>query len=86
MPRTTQTPKENYDLLLYRLDQIEHKIDAMSKNYVTNDVFEAKIDELEFRIRDMQRARNLSNWVNPIVASISTALVTFLLIEYLRRS
>jgi predicted metalloenzyme YecM len=82
---TPPVKKENYELLLYRLDQIERKIDAMSKNYVTNDVFDSKIDELELKIRQMQQARNLANWVNPIIASISTALVTFLLIEFLRK-
>lgn len=78
--------KENYELVLYRLDQIDRKLDAMSKNYVTNDVFDAKIDELELKIRQMQKARSLANWFNPILASVSTALVTFLLIEYLKRS
>lgn len=81
----TPVKKENYELLLYRLDQIEKKIDAMAKNYVTNDVFEGKIDELELKIRQMQKARNFANWVNPIIASVSTALVTFLLIEFLRK-
>lgn len=77
--------RENYELVLYRLDQIDKKLDAMSRNYVTNDIFEAKIDELEVKIRQMQKAKNLSTWVHPILASVLTALFTFLLIEFLKR-
>lgn len=81
--------KDNQDIILYRLDQMDSKLDEIkeqSKNYVTNERFDMKISELEDKIRAMQKARNFSNWVNPVIASISTALVTFLLIEYIRRS
>lgn len=83
-----ENKKNNHDIILYRLDQIDNKLNEIketSKNYVTNDKFDIKINELEDKIREMQKARNFSNWINPMVASISTALVTFLLIEFLRR-
>lgn len=76
----TETPKQNYDLVLYRLEQIERKLDVMSKNYVTKDEFE------EFK-KDMQvelKRKSFYNAVNPVIASISTAIVTFLIIEFLR--
>jgi hypothetical protein len=62
--------KENYDLVLYRLEQIERKLDVMSKNYVTMH-------------RELKR-KSFFNAINPIIASVSTALVTFLVIEFLK--
>lgn len=74
------TKKENYELLLYRLDQIDRKLDDMSRNYVTKIEFE---DFKEMMHKEIKK-KNFGNWVNPIIASISTALVTFLLIEFIR--
>jgi hypothetical protein len=79
----TPTPKkENYELLLYRLDQIDRKLDEMSKNYVTKQEFDEFKDVVERELRK----KTLGNWVNPIIASISTAAITFLLIEFIKQS
>lgn len=80
MPRQATQTKENYELVLYRLDQIDRKLDTMSKNYVSKEEFEAFRDEIK---KELER-KNLSTWVNPVIASVSTALVTFLVIEYLK--
>lgn len=72
--------KENYDLVLYRLEQIEKKLDTMNKNYVTKDEFEEFKQDMH---RELKR-KSLFNAINPIIASVSTALVTFLIIEYLK--
>lgn len=76
---------KNYDLILYRLDQIDEKIDTITKysrHYVTDERFE------EFKQVVMQelRKKTFYNIINPIIASISTAIITFLIIEFLRRS
>jgi hypothetical protein len=78
----TPTPKkENYELLLYRLDQIDRKLDDMSRNYVSKLEFEDFKDMVH---RELKK-KSFSNWVNPVIASISTALVTFLLIQFISR-
>lgn len=72
--------KENYELVLYRLDQIDRKLDTMSKNYVSKEEFEVFKEEIK---KELER-KNFASWTNPIIASISTAIVTFLVIEYLK--
>lgn len=79
---TPPAKKENYELLLYRLDQIDRKLDDMSRNYVTKLEFEDFKDVVE---RELKK-KTLGNWVNPIIASISTAAITFLLIEFIKQS
>lgn len=72
--------KENYELVLYRLDQIDAKLDAMARNYVTKEEFEGFKEEVRLELK----RKNLASWVNPIIASVSTATVTFLVIEYFK--
>lgn len=79
---TPPAKKENYELLLYRLDQIDRKLDDMSRNYVTKLEFEDFKDIVE---RELKK-KGFSSWINPIIASISTAAVTFLLIEFIKHS
>ena len=79
----TPTPKkENYELLLYRLDQIDRKLDEMSRNYVTKQEF----DEFKDVVHQELKKKSFSTWINPIIASISTASVTFLLIEFIKNN
>lgn len=81
MGNTTIVHKENYELVLYRLDEIDRKLDAITKNYVTVSEFEAFREEVK---KDLKR-KDLAAWLNPIIASVSTACVTFLVIEYIKR-
>lgn len=76
----TSVKKENYDLVLYRLEQIEKKLDVMSRNYVTKEEFEDFKQDMH---RELKR-KSLFNAINPIIASVSTAIVTFLVIEFLK--
>lgn len=76
----TETPKQNYDLVLYRLEQIERKLDTMSKNYVTKEEF----DDFKSDVHRELKRKSFYNAVNPIIASVSTAIVTFLVIEFFR--
>ena len=79
----TPTPKkENYELLLYRLDQIDRKLDDMSRNYVTKQEFE----EFKDIVHQERKRKSFSTWINPIIAAVSTATVTFLLIEFIRQN
>ena len=77
----TTDKKENYELVLYRLDQIDKKLDVMANNYVTKEEF----DDFKISISSQLKKKSLMNVVNPIVASVTTAVVTYLLLEFLRR-
>jgi len=77
----TTPKKENYELVLYRLDQIDKKLDVMANNYVTKEEFE----DFKISIASQLKKKSLMNVVNPIVASVTTAVVTYLLLEFLRR-
>ena len=77
----TTPKKENYELVLYRLDQIDKKLDVMANNYATKEEFE----DFKISIASQLKKKSLMNVVNPIVASVTTAVVTYLLLEFLRR-
>jgi len=78
----TTEKKENYELVLYRLDQIDKKLDSISKHYVTKEEF----DEFKNSVKAELRKKSFFNVVNPVIASVTTAIVTFLIIEFLRRT
>jgi hypothetical protein len=77
----TAPKKENYELVLYRLDQIDKKLDNVTKNYVTKDEFEDFKEMVSVELKK----KSLMNVVNPIIASVTTALVTYLLIAFLNK-
>ena len=75
----TPPKKENYELVLYRLDQIDKKLDNVTKNYVTKEEFE---DFKDIVSADLKK-KSIMNVVHPILASVLTALITYLLIAYI---
>tara|TARA_R110000868_G_scaffold267_2_gene2324 strand:+ start:7534 stop:7770 length:237 start_codon:yes stop_codon:yes gene_type:complete len=77
----TAPKKENYELVLYRLDQIDKKLDNVTKNYVTKEEFE----DFKQMVSGELKKKSLMNVVNPIIASVTTALVTYLLIAFLNK-
>ena len=77
----TAPKKENYELVLYRLDQIDKKLDNVTKNYVTKEEFE----DFKQMVSGELKKKSLMNIVNPIIASVTTALVTYLLIAFLNK-
>lgn len=74
-------PKENYELVLYRLNQIDKKLDNVTNNYVTKDEF----DDFKQIVTSSIKRKGFLNIINPIVASVSTAAVTYLLISFLNK-
>lgn len=86
MPRTTQTqPKENYDLVLYRLEQIEKKIDSMSKNYVTRDEFESFRDEVRENMLFSKRRNLLDKIMVTLFTSIVVSLSWYVISDLLKK-
>lgn len=72
--------KENYELVLYRLDQIDRKLDSISRHYVTKEEF----DDFKESVKHELKKKTFWNVINPIIASVSTAVVTFLILDFLR--
>ena len=87
MPRTTtQTPpKENYELLLYRLDQIDKKLDEMSKNYVTKEEHEALRDEVKEEIVMLKKRNHLDKILVTLFTSIIVSLTWYVITDILRK-
>lgn len=76
----TPTQKENYELVLYRLDQIDRKLDEMANNYVTKEEFNSLVDE----VHSLKKRNTLIGWLYPTASAAFSAIVTFLLLEYFR--
>jgi hypothetical protein len=54
----------------------------MSKNYVTKQEFE----EFKDIVHQELKRKSFATWINPMIAAITTASVTFLLIEFIRNN
>lgn len=87
MPRTTtQTPpKENYELLLYRLDQIDKKLDEMSKNYVTKEEHEYLRDEVKADMALMKKRNLLDKIMVTLFTSIVVSLTWYIIVDLLKQ-
>lgn len=85
MPRTIQTPKENYELVLYRLDQIDRKLDVMSKNYVTKDEFEAFRDEVRQDMTAMKKRGLIDKITVTLFTSIIVSLTWYVVSDILKK-
>lgn len=85
MPRQTQTPpKENYELLLYRLDQIDRKLDEMSKNYVTKEEHDALRDEVKEDMALMKKRNHLDKILITLFTSIIVSLTWYVIVDLLK--
>ena len=86
MPRTTtQTPpKENYELLLYRLDQIDKKLDEMSKNYVTKEEHDALRNEVKEDMALMKKRNHLDKILITLFTSIIVSLTWYVISDILK--
>lgn len=86
MPRSaTQTqPKENYELLLFRLDQIDRKLDEMSKNYVTKEEHETLRDEVKEEIAMLKKRNQLDKVLVTLFTSIIVSLTWYVITDIIR--
>lgn len=87
MPRTTtQTPpKENYELLLYRLDQIDKKLDEMSKNYVTKEEHDSLRDEVKEEIAMLKKRNLIDKILVTLFTSIIVSLTWYIIVDLLKK-
>lgn len=82
----TQPKKENYELILYRLDVIDKKLDVMSKQYVTKEEFEAVrekdralLAELDNKFELILRKNKVEKFLYTLATTIIVGLVSLLI-------
>jgi len=74
---------ENWELVLYRLDLIDKKLDIMSKQYVTKDEFEAAREkdrvtmiELENKLDAVIRKTRFEKFVYSITSALIVGFIS----------
>lgn len=72
--------KANIELIIYRLDQIDSKLDNMAQNYVTKEEFNALVDE----VHSIQKRSTLIGWLYPTASAAFSAVITYLIMEFVR--
>lgn len=65
----------NNELVLYRLDQIDRKLNDMSEAYVTKTEFKDAITSLEKDVNSLRRQKSFLNWIVPILTAVITTFV-----------
>jgi len=65
----------NNELVLYRLDQIDRKLNDMSEAYVTKTEFKDAISSLEKDVNSLRRQKTFFSWLVPIVTAVITTFV-----------
>lgn len=68
----------NTELILYRLDQIDEKLDSITKQYVTKEEFNALLED----VQALKKSRTLIGWLYPTASAAFSAIVTYLLISF----
>jgi hypothetical protein len=68
-------PSINNELVLYRLDQIDKKLNEMSAAYVTKTEFQDAIQSLEKDVNSLRRQKSFISWVVPIITAVITTFV-----------
>jgi len=73
-------PTTNTELILYRLDQIDKKLDEIKEDYVTKHEFQ----ELREEVHGLKKKSTLVGWLYPTASAAFSAVITYLLLEYLK--
>jgi hypothetical protein len=68
------------DDVLQKLGEISAKIDNQSNTFVSKEVFELKIAEIEAAILGLQNRKSLINWVTPTISAVLGSVLTGLII------
>lgn len=75
--------KEGQTLIEYRLDQIEKKLDEVTKLLVQTQGQEIRIGIIESTIAELKNTKNknIDRWLNPIVAACVSGLIAFIFMK-----
>lgn len=86
-PNKPKTEEPNWELVLYRLDEIKIEIKEMKKEYVTkveSAALKHEIEELRTEIAAIKRSKNLWAWLSPTLTAAFTATFTYLVLERIK--
>jgi pyruvate kinase len=70
-------------LIEYRLDQIEKKLDEVTKLLVQTQGQEIRIGVIEGAISELKKNKdkNIDRWLNPLISAIIAGIVSFIFIR-----
>ena len=75
--------KNGQSLIEYRLDQIEKKLDEVTKLLVQTQGQEIRIGVIEGSIQELKNSKNKSvdRWLNPLISAIVAGIVAFIFVR-----
>ena len=75
--------KNGQSLIEYRLDQIEKKLDEVTKLLVQTQGQEIRIGVIESQITELKNAKNknIDRWLNPLVSAVVAGLIAFIFMK-----
>ena len=75
--------EEGQSLIEYRLDQIEKKLDEVTKLLVQTQGQEIRIGMIESTISELKNAKNknIDRWLNPLVSAVVAGLIAFIFMK-----
>ena len=90
----------NNDLIIYRLDEIKGELIDIKKRHVTKEESAALKHEIEglredfneyknhteAELQEIKKRGNITNWLYPTLSAMFTAVMTYLIIEYLKKN
>lgn len=80
----------NEETIDYRLTQIEKKLDTVTDLLLQTQAQELRISTLEKQNKDLkdeieqmknQKSKNIDRWLNPLIATVVSAVVAFILVK-----
>ena len=75
--------KNGQSLIEYRLDQIEKKLDEVTKLLVQTQGQEIRIGVIESTIAELKNSKNKSvdRWLNPLVSAVVAGVIAFIFMK-----
>lgn len=79
----SEEEKNGQSLIEYRLDQIEKKLDEVTKLLVQTQGQEIRIGVIETTIAELKNAKNknIDRWLNPLVSAVVAGLIAFIFMK-----
>lgn len=84
MPNKEMKKVDNYELVLYRLDELKDKLDAITLNYVTKDEFESFRDEVRRDMTEVRRRSVIEKVLMSVVTATIVSLVWYVIVDIIK--
>lgn len=82
---TNEVLSAKQDAMAQRLEKMELKIDAYAGNFVTREIFELRMKELEVQLKSLniklasvEKRKNIQTWLTGTLSAIFGSIMTFL--------